>query len=767
MRDDFSAKTISKIARRVGYLCSNPECRRPTVGPKPSGDGSINIGEGAHITAAAPGGPRYQTLFTRDERKDESNGIHLCETCAKLIDSDERHYTVKLLHEWRRTAEERALVAIATGPAGGDQVKVVIELDEADRQLIRGLGLPSADDIETVTAHLRDAAKADIEAFKGTRAWPRHPVGLNLRTRDSSGEHALSVMGIAKAMEIADELSLVAAPGTGKTTTMTQMADSVLASGSAVPVFVPLAEWSARGDSILRSLPRRNAFQAFREQHFMLLATFGRLALLLDGWNELDPTSRTRVIHELNALRRDYPLLSVAISTRRQAGDVPVSGPMIEIQALSEEQQLEIARALRGKDGEALLDHAWRTSGVRELISIPLYLNALLSYATSGAMPQTKEEVLRLFVDEHEKAPEKAEALQKELLGFHRPMLAALAVEATTAANTVIEISRARSVVSGVEDRLAADGQISVRPQPSIVLDVLVNHNTLVRSGGDGVSFQHQQFQEWHASFEVENLMRAAANGDAPAVKRLIVDVLNRPAWEESILFACERMARAGSTGVDAVAAAILRAVAIDPMLAAEMIYHSTDAVWDRIKDRISAFAKRWHKPGTVDRAVGFMITTGRSEFASYIWPLITNPDSQVYLAALRAARRFRTNVLGSDAKTRPAAIPEEVREHVVAEIASESGMDGIELAANVAAKDPSAKVQLAVIQSLVFRRADRFVADVLKDALPDVWAMLAKEGYAEEITAGDATARLRRERDAYIASEANPLIKIGSLLDA
>jgi hypothetical protein len=46
----------------------------------------------------------------------------------------------------------------------------------------------------------------------------------------------------------------------------------------------------------------------------------------------------------------------------RQALDVPIRGQAVEIDILSENQQLEIARALRGVDGEVLLDHAWQAS---------------------------------------------------------------------------------------------------------------------------------------------------------------------------------------------------------------------------------------------------------------------------------------------------------------------------------------------------------------------------------------------------------------------
>jgi hypothetical protein len=72
------------------------------------------------------------------------------------------------------------------------------------------------------------------------------------------------------------------------------------------------------------------------------------------------------------------------------------------------------------------------------------------------------------------------------------------------------------------------------------------------------------------------------------------------------------------------------------------------------------AFVDRWHRPGTVDRAVRFMIMTGRPEFASRIWPLAVSADSQIQLATLHAAPRFRPSVLGPDIRSKVTALPEE-----------------------------------------------------------------------------------------------------------
>jgi len=131
VRDDFSAKTVRILAARVGYHCSNPTCASSTSGPQLDEDRTINIGVGAHIAAASPEGPRYDARMTSAERSSGANGIWLCQSCSKLIDSDQSRYTVELLHQWKSDAIQRALDAIAGGRALGP-VKASTELDAAD-----------------------------------------------------------------------------------------------------------------------------------------------------------------------------------------------------------------------------------------------------------------------------------------------------------------------------------------------------------------------------------------------------------------------------------------------------------------------------------------------------------------------------------------------------------------------------------------------------------------------------------------------------------
>ena len=112
MRDNFSLSTTRILAARAAYRCSNPSCKQPTSGPRLDSDASINIGVGAHITAASFGGPRFDLSLTPEERSSVNNGIWLCQNCAKLVDNDERRFPVNLLQSWKSRAEEDAAIEV-------------------------------------------------------------------------------------------------------------------------------------------------------------------------------------------------------------------------------------------------------------------------------------------------------------------------------------------------------------------------------------------------------------------------------------------------------------------------------------------------------------------------------------------------------------------------------------------------------------------------------------------------------------------------------
>lgn len=129
MRDDFSLATKELLAKRVAYRCSNPKCDQVTSGPQEDPSKSINIGVAAHITAASPDGPRHDITLTTDERRGPGNGVWLCQSCAKLIDSDSARYTVQVLQDWKSQAEDTAARALEQRGLSREDENIFMKLE--------------------------------------------------------------------------------------------------------------------------------------------------------------------------------------------------------------------------------------------------------------------------------------------------------------------------------------------------------------------------------------------------------------------------------------------------------------------------------------------------------------------------------------------------------------------------------------------------------------------------------------------------------------
>lgn len=120
-RDDFPEAVKIELAKRAAYRCSAPTCRAQTIGPSETRkSGANSVGVAAHITAAAPGGPRYDPNLTPKERSSADNGVWLCETHGRAVDNDTVRFTTALLHQWRRRAEERAALELGAAERRDD-----------------------------------------------------------------------------------------------------------------------------------------------------------------------------------------------------------------------------------------------------------------------------------------------------------------------------------------------------------------------------------------------------------------------------------------------------------------------------------------------------------------------------------------------------------------------------------------------------------------------------------------------------------------------
>lgn len=725
-RDDFSAATKRQLAGQVGWLCSNPKCRRLTVAARQGQEKLTSIGVAAHIAVASagPGAPRYDPTQTSEERRSIENGIWLCAADAKIIDDDPATYTVEMLHTWKADAKHRAFLAMS---------------DPLGQAVMRDHAPPSVE-AGTLFARFREAAAQDLSGFQRGPRWPRHPVSLTLRAEGADGSQ-FTVETLARAASVHDRLIVVAPPGTGKTTTLIQLSDAINTAGEQVAVYAPLGEWSIDQTDFLDLARGRDAYRDFTGKDLRTLARGGRLRLVLDGWNELDDKARKAATAQIIRLGREFPLLGVVISTRRQALDLPFSGEHLTLAPLDETQQRALAEALDGARGEAALEYGWRTPGLSELTALPLYLTTLVG-ALPGAQayPETKDGVLALMVEANERAA--AAELRTELDDRHRALLVDLAVALTRSGLTVMGDDQARPVF--LAEAARAGGALPLTP--TAALDLLIARHALVRGGSRTFGFQHHQFQEWFASFEVERLL-TDASADAREGLRLILDDRH---WEESVLFACERLSRMGEAGARAVAATVEDALGIDPMLAGAMIQRSAEAVWTQVGGETEAFARAWHASHRSDRALRFMMTTGRPEFADIIRPFLTQRGAGRHFHVLRLPDRFHPRVLGADAEAFLTGLGPENRGEVLAEIADRGGVVGIDFAVTTALAAPEDAVLVNVGLALFHRRAERAAERLLATASEAVLQTLARRWIPEEIEAPGLRERLLAARAGF-----------------
>ncbi len=135
-RDDFSETVKKNLALRVANVCSNPDCGAATSGPHEDPAKSVNLGVAAHITAASPGGPRFDPSLTLEQRSSAENGIWLCQNDGKLVDSDEGRFSVALLRNWKATAEREAAARLGKTLAPGPDESKSKAVESASKSFV-------------------------------------------------------------------------------------------------------------------------------------------------------------------------------------------------------------------------------------------------------------------------------------------------------------------------------------------------------------------------------------------------------------------------------------------------------------------------------------------------------------------------------------------------------------------------------------------------------------------------------------------------------
>jgi hypothetical protein len=154
---------------------------------------AINLGVAAHITAASPGGPRFDPKMDAKLRSSPENGIWLCQNCAKLVDDDAFRFPTEVLRQWKSSAEEAALQRIGRPADPGEQE--VVQDKWCDLEYIERAG---------IGAQLRDAGfklvwsraenvstRLDVEGWEEVVWKDMHGASYRFKVRDRLCEYLL------------------------------------------------------------------------------------------------------------------------------------------------------------------------------------------------------------------------------------------------------------------------------------------------------------------------------------------------------------------------------------------------------------------------------------------------------------------------------------------------------------------------------------------------------------------------------------------------
>ena len=750
-RNNFSKKVKQKLADQAGNCCSFDNCNRPTSGPTKDGTGVHNGGDAAHISAAAVGGRRYDLNMTPEQRRSASNGIWLCTFHHRIIDGPDDTYTSEELHRMKRARLNTASQELLYGKLAKETLAN------------QPTGLPV--NAKVAFDAVRRATKADLRRLKDTREWP--PTEIPLRLQGLGDNNSFTSVEGARLFHGTRHLTITADPGFGKTSVLLQMLDTAGEDKNIAAMHVSLPHWALKTDDIFTHLLARRAFVDIDRKTITQAIKEGQVWLILDGWNELGDKGRKLAIASLENLQSEWPELMLMVATRTDTGRVPLDAADLKVLPLSLHQQEEIARTLAPKNGLARLASARKQTDLSPILKVPLYLRALLSLPTELEIPESREELIAHMAKIEHKSSLRLEQLRTTLDGQAIAYMRALATFGLNIGQTAISESQARRAVSDCSRQLVADGQISNRPSPRIILDTLAGHMGLLsRPRNSGYSFDHHQFQEWYGSHTAEAVIISASSDLSKTVD--LRTLINRRGWSEALLFATDRLAVGKQNSHIALADATITAFWVDPNVCATWLRRHGSILWPQICTQIKPHLDRW-KFQDWESWLAFCANAALPELAPEVVEVLqTHPEVAPY-RLMSSSRSLRADVFGSEPTKSIESLPQKTRTEVLFELAAGIDEAGQDIALEAALATPTAEFRLRILDYLSWQGPLHRASKLIRESDDSLVTDFVKRLWPDETLIGlddDVIERLNVVHAKILASSQSPFDQLRRWVD-
>ncbi|WKB50753.1 NACHT domain-containing protein [Eleftheria terrae] len=343
--------------------------------------------------------------------------------------------------------------------------------------------------------------------------------------------------------------------GIGKTTALVELGRALLDDPALpVPLFVSAAGWSRTGQPLLEYLAKLGGVQrsGLEEAELSLLLDEGKVAVLLNGWNEVPAAMKASATARADDFLAAHPGVLVACSSRRAEGPfATASGAKVRVLEFNWERQRELMQQALAPDVARRLIERFQSDTILRLAARnPLLLSSAIRLAQEGhEVPATLYELLDAVQSLLEASGHREVVLREgPVFGQQRVYLRQLASAMTTAGAADLPVEDALRVVGETVAELRLAHRAGNNVEPAQVLEVLCDTHLLHRDCADEtVRFAHQRFQEYYAAaWVLQQLSVQELSEDIEG--SLLRDVFNWPAWSETLRLAADKLATGPAT---------------------------------------------------------------------------------------------------------------------------------------------------------------------------------------------------------------------------
>lgn len=360
------------------------------------------------------------------------------------------------------------------------------------------------------------------------------------------------------------------AAGSGKSTSLRFLAMRLSAKATEqenpiVPVFITLNEFSRNSQnlSLVGEIANEFAQGKLTEEQASSFArtllTNGRLAILLDGLDEIPLAILGDVQREIDQIVKQYPNNGFVLTCRYGASDyVPPSFKEVEMADFEKDQVKTFvsnwfSQSQESNITEQFLEHLNDNPQIRELTKNPLMLTMLCSIYSDGyEFPKDKSSLFEDATDLYLRKWDSFRRIKRDDVyqgklsrPRRRDLFYLIAFEGMTGAEDskffwkrpqLERIIRdfIRNLPDVEEDTLDADTQAILNALES-------QHSLLTRSAHNTYTFSYRSFQEYFTAMKAIDVIGT----DELKLKDFLSRYAQRPDWRQTLLFEVERLPNA------------------------------------------------------------------------------------------------------------------------------------------------------------------------------------------------------------------------------